>query len=332
VLLLFKSHVKGYTRADGTYVPPHETKVVKKAPAPQKALFDHKAPLPAEAYAGKDLPAAAAPKSVASAHMEQIKSALQQPKAKKWVNSLHSGKQFGKDSAGESKGAYQGGLFGGHKGYEKEKPHYPNAITHPQAGDKGEPIQINEPSKPSLAETWEDPDATATFVPGSAVPRELNGVAMQTWADAPTTDIEWNNVPGQDMDLEEPEFILPKGKKAAAGVIIEEPDGRVWLLRPTNGFGGYDATFPKGRIDPGIGMQASAIKEAFEETGLQVEITGFVCDIERSVTMARFYRARRVGGTPKDMGWEAQAVQLVPKDELHQVLNTEVDRHIAKQA
>jgi ADP-ribose pyrophosphatase YjhB (NUDIX family) len=360
MLLLFKSHVKGYTKQDGTVVLPHETKVVKKI-APQKALFDHKAPLPAEAYARVGTPAeqppapAPKPKIVSEAHAAAIKQAKAllhahkkglakptapklvgaqyggqtpglQPAKPKWQNSLH-GKDTSPGSgmfAGEEGAPKQGGLFGGHKA---EPKHYPNAIAHPQPGDKGEKIQINEPDAATPAATWDDPDATAVFTPGSEVPAELNGIAFSSWA-APDTDIGWNTVPGQNKEIDEPIFD-PKGKKPAAGVIIEEPDGRVWLLKPTNGFGGYTSTFPKGRIEPGISLQASAIKETFEELGLQVEITGFIGDIERSVTMARMYRARRVGGTPKDMGWEAQAVQLVPQDQLHDILNTVVDRHTA---
>ena len=100
-------------------------------------------------------------------------------------------------------------------------------------------------------------------------------------------------------------------------------------MRPTNRFGGYDATFPKGRADDGLPLQAVAIKEAYEETGLQVEITGYWGDIERTETVARYYRARRVGGTPAHMGWESQAVQLVPKALLPKVLNTAVDHKVA---
>jgi ADP-ribose pyrophosphatase YjhB (NUDIX family) len=367
--ILAKSHVKGYTKKDGTFVPAHETKVVKHAPAkPVVAQFDHKATLPAEAYARVGTPAeqppapAPKPKIVSEAHAAAIKQAKAllhahkkglakptapklvgaqyggqtpglQPAKPKWQNSLH-----GKDTSpggspfkGEEKGPKQPGLFGGGSyahGAESNKPHYPNAIKHPQPNDDGKPVQINEPDTPTPEATWQDPQAVARFTPGSKVPDSLNGVPIAPWTDAPTTDAGWHHVAGQNHDIDEPVFD-PKGKKPAAGVIIEEDDGRVWLLKPTNGFGGYESTFPKGRIEPGISLQASAIKEAFEETGLQVEITGFVGDIERSVTTARFYRARRVGGTPKDMGWEAQAVQLVPSGQLQDVLNTPVDRHIA---
>jgi len=50
----------------------------------------------------------------------------------------------------------------------------------------------------------------------------------------------------------------------------------------------------------------------FEESGLQVELTGFLCDSIRSTSVTRYYTARRLGGSPAEMGWESQAVHLVP--------------------
>jgi ADP-ribose pyrophosphatase YjhB (NUDIX family) len=110
--------------------------------------------------------------------------------------------------------------------------------------------------------------------------------------------------------------------------VIEEEDGRIWLVAPSNRFGGYDATFPKGRVDAGSSLQASAIREAFEESGLQVAITGFLADSLRSQTYTRYYRARRVGGTPAAMGWETQAVHLVPRAQLARVATHANDQHL----
>ena len=103
---------------------------------------------------------------------------------------------------------------------------------------------------------------------------------------------------------------------AAAGAVIEEADGRLWLVAPTNGYAGYKTTFPKGRPESGASLQVTAIREAYEEAGLKVEITGFLADLPRSQTQTRYYTARRVGGTPAAMGWESQAVHLVPRSKL----------------
>ena len=214
---------------------------------------------------------------------------------------------------------------------KKGRNQNPRAVIHPQKGLHGQSVPIHEPTVPTMEHTWADPSATAVFVPTGETPTELNGVAFREWETAPATLDEWQDVDGQLPGLEEPALIT-NGKEAAAGVVIEELDGRVWLINPTNGFAGYTATFPKGRADDGLSLQATAIKEAFEESGLQVEIIGLIGDVERTQTVTRYYRARRIGGTPAAMGWETQAVQLVPKQDLFAALNQTVDHIVAKLA
>ena len=203
-------------------------------------------------------------------------------------------------------------------------------IVHPRLGENGKAVQIKEPSVATKPSTWHNPETTATFLPDGDVPSSLNGVALTVWRDHPTTLDGWEYVDGINEDLQEPDFHAHPAKHAASGVVIEEPDGRVWLVSPTNKFGGYEATFPKGTEEKGLSFQANAIKEAFEETGLKVEITGFIGDFDRTTSVARMYRARRVGGTPTAMGWESQAVHLVPKKRLYDHLNMHPDHAIAE--
>lgn len=202
---------------------------------------------------------------------------------------------------------------------------------HPQADDDGEPVVIKHPSHPSAPSTWHNPHAVATFVPGGDSPASINGVPLARWKDHPRTVDGWDYCDGVNDELDEPAFKLPAGKRAAAGVVIEEPDGRVWIVHPTNAFGGYQSSWPKGTADPGLSLQAVACKEAFEETGLKIQITGFVGDYTRTTSVARIYKAKRVGGLPTDAGWESQAVSLVPKDKLYELLNMWSD-HGAAQA
>ena len=219
--------------------------------------------------------------------------------------------------------------------YESQKKWMPEpkpwtGPVHPQMDDSGKAVPIYHPSKPTEPTTWEDPTTVATFTPGGKAPASLNGIPLAPWADHPVDPDDWDDVEGQDALLVEPEMHVASGKQPAAGVVIEEPDGRIWIVHPSNQFAGYKATYPKGHTETGINLQASAIKEAFEESGLQVEITGFLGDIERSLTTTRYYTARRVGGSPTDCGWESQAVSLVPRTKLYDVLNRDVDYPIAE--
>ena len=160
------------------------------------------------------------------------------------------------------------------------------------------------------------------------MPESLNGVPFKPWTDAPDDVEGWDELTPDEID--EPLFVVGKSKYAASGVVIQEPDGRVWLVAPTNGYGGYRNTFPKGSAEAGLSLAGNAMKEAFEESGLQVEITGFLMDVERTTSKARFYTARRVGGTPAAMGWESQAVHLCPPDKLYELLNGIADHDIAE--
>jgi 8-oxo-dGTP pyrophosphatase MutT (NUDIX family) len=101
----------------------------------------------------------------------------------------------------------------------------------------------------------------------------------------------------------------------AAGVILLEPDGRVWTVSPKNEFGGYRTTFPKGRLDPGETPQEAAIRETWEETGLVGKIESFLGDFERTTTTTRYYVGYRVAGAPWAMGSETGIVHLQPLDD-----------------
>jgi ADP-ribose pyrophosphatase YjhB (NUDIX family) len=231
--------------------------------------------------------------------------------------------------AGEGKGP-KGWPYSSQKPIESKPSEAANAHWHPNLDDKGKQVRVRYPHKATDVASMRHPDAIATFTPGmEGMPHSLNGVPFKAWMNAPTTTEEWANVAGQ-VDIEEPQMQLPAKKTAASGVVIVEPDGRYWLMAPTNRFGGYHQTFPKGQAEPELSLQANAIKEAYEETGLKVEILGFLGDFEKTTSVARYYMAKRVGGSPADMGWEAQALCLVPTDKLYSMLNMSGDHAVAE--
>jgi ADP-ribose pyrophosphatase YjhB (NUDIX family) len=210
-----------------------------------------------------------------------------------------------------------------------KKERQPVFHHHPKRGDKGEKVYVKKPTLASDPSTWTNSKTTATFLPEGNFPKALHGIPFASWK-APVTKQGLNYVEGINRNIAEEPMQVPKGKHAGAGVIVEEDDGRIWLVTPTNAFGGYQNTFPKGTCEEGLSMQANALKEAWEECGLQVKITGVVGDFERTTSMARIYTAKRIGGNPIDMGWESQAVRLVPRDQLEEFLNMIPDKNIIK--
>lgn len=153
----------------------------------------------------------------------------------------------------------------------------------------------------------------------------------------------WRN--HRDVDIGEPPLPEPptyksydketkrtidKPKAQSTGVLIQEDDGRIWLYEPTNHFGGYYHTFPKGRLEPGLTPQQNARKEVREELGMDVKITGYLADAEGDVTTTRYYLAKRTGGNPQDAHWEADNVKLVTPETAAKLLNRGRDQKLLK--
>jgi ADP-ribose pyrophosphatase YjhB (NUDIX family) len=152
---------------------------------------------------------------------------------------------------------------------------------------------------PSVTPSGPVPPETI-FTTGTPQPGTLNGVAFSS---APPKF--WEKV--KDVDIKEPP---PARHIDRASVMIQEPDGRIWIVKPTNDYGGRGHTFPGGGVEPGLTDQQNALKEVWEETGLQVEITGHLGDFKDSNTgkNGRLYIGRRVGGAPWDAKIESHII------------------------
>jgi hypothetical protein len=196
-------------------------------------------------------------------------------------------------------------------------------MFHPRKNEQGGAVKLKNPSTATPISTWAEQGAIARVVPDGDMPLQVNGLATGPWTGAPTTIAEWEAL-ASTMDIDEPPFNAPAGYTKAAGVVVCEPDGRVWVVAPSNGWAGYDATFPKGTME-GKSTKATALVEAYEESGLAVRLTKFLIDVKRSASYTRYFLGERVGGNPADMCWETQAVMLVPRAALPQVLNNSRD-------
>lgn len=198
---------------------------------------------------------------------------------------------------------------------------------HPQRGEYGK-VKIFKPHKDSNTSEWNNPEGHGRITPESdLLPDSLNGIKISPWERIPKEQEKWNSVSGQGA-FDEPPLPESSSKALASGVIIKESDSRVWVVHPTNEFAGVKGTFPKGKVDRGLNLRANAIKEAFEESGLKVKLIGFAGDSERTTSITRYYFGERVGGHPKKMGWESQAVSLVPISKLKTVLNLSIDHDL----
>ena len=109
-----------------------------------------------------------------------------------------------------------------------------------------------------------------------------------------------------------------KNALGAAMAIVE--DGRVLLVRRAHNPYLGQWMLPAGFVEYGEFAEESAVREAAEETGLEVEVTGlwglyFGTDDPRNVAHLAVYEAHRVGGTLV-AGDDASEVAFFGPDEL----------------
>lgn len=107
---------------------------------------------------------------------------------------------------------------------------------------------------------------------------------------------------------------VPPGKKVAYGGVVFDPEGRVLLREPRNHFDGYVWTFPKGRPDPGESPEATALRETFEETGVQATIDRAIPgEFPGGTTINRYFlmSAPLESGAVPDNDPETQAIRWV---------------------
>jgi ADP-ribose pyrophosphatase YjhB (NUDIX family) len=106
-----------------------------------------------------------------------------------------------------------------------------------------------------------------------------------------------------------------------AAVAIESDDGQALLLvqRANEPYAGW-WMLPAGFVEYGDSAAETAVREALEETGLEVELCGFRglyfgTDDPRDVAHLAVYTARVVGGKPR-AGDDAAALAFFPAEAL----------------
>jgi ADP-ribose pyrophosphatase YjhB (NUDIX family) len=94
-------------------------------------------------------------------------------------------------------------------------------------------------------------------------------------------------------------FVFYLGPKLVAGAIIELDGGIVLIKRAIEpGYGKW--TFPGGFVERGEVAEAAAEREALEEAGVEIEVTGIVglYSYEGQIPAIAVFAARVTGGEP----------------------------------
>ena len=126
--------------------------------------------------------------------------------------------------------------------------------------------QLAAAAKEALA----DPNKAFTFRSGQEIPGLPFKPVKMTDADFHAqTKILPHDPP---LQIDDPD------KHAAAGMLLFTPDGKLVVVDPAGQYGGYQTTFPKGTQEDGMSLQATAVKEVYEETGFKARILGHLGD------------------------------------------------------
>jgi 2'-5' RNA ligase/8-oxo-dGTP pyrophosphatase MutT (NUDIX family) len=141
----------------------------------------------------------------------------------------------------------------------------------------------------------------------------------------------------EQMKQGAPLSVAKENKGVCGGGVVVNKQGKLLLVKPRNGWGGYDWTFPKGypaKADGGE-LTQTAVREVAEETGYRVfakRLIGrfshadggvcdyFACDVDGSKPVAKFDEH------------ETEAIRWVTVVEALELLNDDVDVRILAQA
>lgn len=132
----------------------------------------------------------------------------------------------------------------------------------------------------------------------------------------------------------------------SAGGVIFDAAGRVALTARRSFRGERQWGLPKGLVEPGEDPLAAAVREAREETGLEVEVAGplpvidywFVQPAREGEPAARvhkfvhFFRMRATGGDPSTHDAETEEVLFLEPDEALSVASFDSERRIIRAA
>ena len=111
-------------------------------------------------------------------------------------------------------------------------------------------------------------------------------------------------------------FVFYLGPKLVVGAIFELDGGIVLIQRAIEpGYGRW--TFPGGFVERGEVAETAAEREALEEAGVEIEVTGIVglYTYEDQVPAIAVFSARATGGEPTPLD-ETLAVRSFPRGEL----------------
>lgn len=105
---------------------------------------------------------------------------------------------------------------------------------------------------------------------------------------------------------------------SVAGLVLNK-NGKILLIKSPNR--GWE--FPGGMVEPGEGLQEALIREILEESGIAVQLVGFVgvCKNLQMDTVNIDFICEAIGGTPTTSEESLEVAWFAPNDVLNLITN-----------
>jgi 8-oxo-dGTP pyrophosphatase MutT (NUDIX family) len=131
-------------------------------------------------------------------------------------------------------------------------------------------------------------------------------------------------------------------RAVSAGGVIVDGEGRVVLTARRSFIGALQWGLPKGLVEPGESHEQGALREAREETGLEVAVVHPLPTIDywyvdkgkgvRVHKIVHYYLMRPTGGDPGAHDGETEEVAFLPPDEALARATFKSERDVIKAA
>ena len=125
---------------------------------------------------------------------------------------------------------------------------------------------------------------------------------------------------------------VPPPKWNSAGAVVYNNEGKIALVAPKGGFGGYKWTFPKGTLEEGEDLKSAAAREVEEESGITGTIGEHLGQHEGTSSFTDYYLMKHQAANPLKMDDETSEVKWVTPEEAADHLDSVRDLRVLLKA